>query len=104
MCRGWSSDFTCSTGYDPSNRPIAVALDEYYRIGAGLAFAPPDAASLAHAGYRLHRSDLERMTTIVPEIGDVRAGDLIVRYDTAGSPHIGIVVGTRWETPGKTSR
>ena len=82
-----------------ANRAVAVELDEYFRIETGLPFAPATSASVAGADYRLARSDLERMTTIVPSIADVRAGDVIVRYDTAGSPHIGIVVETRWDTP-----
>ncbi|MCG8480056.1 MAG: M23 family metallopeptidase, partial [Spirochaetales bacterium] len=82
-----------------ANRTVAVELDEYFRIETGLPFAPTTSASIAGAEYRLARSDLERMTTIVPSIAEVRAGDLIVRYDTAGSPHVGIVVETRWDTP-----
>ena len=40
------------------------------------------------------------MTVLIPDLSMVRQGDLLVRYDVEGDPHVGIVVSCGWgETP-----
>jgi hypothetical protein len=55
---------------------------------------------------RLTMKDIERMTTVVPDIAMIRKGDLIVQYktlepdkaDELNTIELGIVVGLGWET------
>ena len=49
----------------------------------------------ATLGATLTWSDLERMTTVVPDLSLIRVGDLIAGRH-GGRPHIGIVVGLGW--------
>jgi hypothetical protein len=43
--------------------------------------------------FRFTNSDLERSTVLVPDISLIQEGDLVVRYQENGEPHVGIVVG-----------
>ena len=72
-------------GVDGLGKPVY-----YAKVGEGL----------LDGFYRLARSDIERMTVLIPDLSMVRQGDLLVRYDVEGDPHVGIVVSCGWgETP-----
>ncbi len=97
------------------NEPVALVLDGYYRMQASYTSVPVGGRTVALTGldgsgkpvfdaaqsggsyldglYRYSRSDLERMSLLVPDIREIQLGDLLVRYNVDGEPHIGIVVG-----------
>jgi murein DD-endopeptidase MepM/ murein hydrolase activator NlpD len=85
--------------YKMDKSDIVPGLDEkglpaFYSVGSGI-------KSTLEGAYRLTRGDIERATVLIPNISMIRKGDLLVRYDVAGEPHIGIVAGLGWtETNG----
>ena len=80
--------------YKMDKSDIVPGLDEkglpaFYSVGSGI-------KSSLEGNYRLTRGDIERATVLIPNISMIRKGDLLVRYDVAGEPHIGIVAGLGW--------
>ncbi|MBN2536638.1 MAG: discoidin domain-containing protein, partial [Spirochaetales bacterium] len=92
------------------NKDMGDEIDTYYKMQAankkGLDANGKPAfyiynknkdGSYLQGEYRLKISDIEKCTVIVPEIKKVQEGDLLVKYDEKGEPHIGIVVAKLWE-------
>jgi hypothetical protein len=94
---------------EEGSQAVPAGLDEtglpcYYTVGG--------AESFLSGGYRFTKSDLERMSVLIPDVSLIRPGDLLVRQavsetrsygdaaDSAanGEPHVGIVVALDWET------
>jgi hypothetical protein len=79
---------------DGENRVAGLderGLPDFYTVGG-------DVESSLEGGYRLTRGDIERGTLLIPDISMIRKGDLLVRYDVSGEPHIGIVAGLGWSS------
>ena len=83
------------------NDATAAELNNYFRMNEkapGLdeegkpIFYAPEGESFLDGSYRFTRTDFERNTVLVPDLSLIQMGDLIMKYDTDGEPHIGIVV------------
>ncbi|WP_026295142.1 hypothetical protein, partial [Sediminispirochaeta bajacaliforniensis] len=89
----------------PDGEKVIENLDGYYGMSgerAGLkdgypAYYPEEGGRIGAGGYRLRREDLEGSTVIIPELREVKAGDLLVRYEENGEVDLGIVVGVGWK-------
>ena len=88
--------------YSAVNKNVPDQLDLYFAMngsGAGRdsegkpVFYGKDEASSFAGNFRFTRSDIERATVIVPDLSMIRKGDILVNYNAAGEPHVGIVVG-----------
>ena len=110
---GVGTDGIANKVLDISNIPPAKVLNAYYKMSSasveingksvpvkGLDASGKPAFSVLDEGesilsgqYRFSRADIERNTVLVPDLKEIREGDLIVRYPVDGEPHIGIVVG-----------
>ena len=97
--------------YNIFNQDITAALDKFYKMeetAPGLddngypIYYGVEGKSILDGTYRFTRADIEKSTVLVPDISFIRVGDILVRYDVLGEPHIGIVVGLAWEGSGDT--
>lgn len=96
--------------YDAFNRKTAEKLDSYYRMAGGAAGlgadgkpvyqAKTDGESYLAGEYRWTAGDLERSTVLIPDLTELREGDILVRYHREGEPHVGVVVGFQGGRPG----
>lgn len=100
---------------DPLERSICMELDKYYKMqenGDGLdsngkpAFfvrSIPDNnqgipyKSYLEGNYRFSRGEIEAMTVIVPDLENIVAGDLVIKYNGNNEPHIGVVTKVYWK-------
>ena len=73
-------------GLDYNGKPIFYAL-------------PGSSRSLLSGGYRFRRTDLERATVLVPDVADMRAGDLLIGDNLEEGFRLGIVVGFLEDPP-----
>lgn len=74
------------------NTDINVELDNLYRENSFNFHAGNTNASILKRSLRMSRTDIEKLSVLVTDLRDIQWGDLLVKYQDNGEPHIGIVV------------